>query len=103
MGKVMGGGVRGGGMRVPRGGGQKLADALVAYIREQGGTCETGAEVQRVFPTGVRTADDTTIGARRAVICNVTPRQLYGDLLDGQERPRFRQGRAGLPIHLALS
>jgi len=65
MAQVIAVAVQEGGMPIPRGGGQKLADALVAYIREQGGTCETGADVQRVFPKGVRTADGTTIGARR--------------------------------------
>jgi len=103
MAQVIAVAVQEGGMPIPRGGGQKLADALVAYIREQGGTCETGADVKHVFPTGVPTADGTTIGARRAVICNVTPRQLYGDLLEGHERPRFRYGRSEMQIHFALS
>jgi phytoene dehydrogenase-like protein len=103
MAQVIAVAVQEGGMPIPRGGGQKLADALVAFIREQGGTCETGADVRRVLSKSVETADGTTIGARRAVICNVTPRQLYGDLLEGQARPRFRYGRSEMQIHFALS
>ena len=55
---------------------------------------------------GVRTA----IGrhdrrAARAVICNVTPTQLYGQLLDGYgaKAERFRYGRSEMQIHFALS
>ena len=103
MAQVIAVAVQEGGMPIPRGGGAKLADALVAYIREQGGTCELNADVKRVFAHGVRTADGTTIGARRAVVCNVTPTQLYGELLDGYAPPRFRYGRSEMQIHFALS
>lgn len=52
---------------------------------------------------------DTT-AATRAIVCNVTPRQLYTRLLDEQHVParivdrarRFRHGRADMQIHLAL-
>jgi phytoene dehydrogenase-like protein len=93
--------VQEGGMPIPVGGGARLADALVAYIREQGGTCETGVNVDRVSSGGVR-AGGETIGARRAVVCNVTPTQLYGDLLGGTPPP-FRYGRSEMQIHFALS
>lgn len=102
MAQVIAVAVQEGGMPIPRGGGQKLADALVALIRSHGGTCETGRHVSRVFTGGVRTADGETIAARRAVICNVTPTQLYGDLLGGTAPP-FRYGRSEMQIHLALS
>jgi phytoene dehydrogenase-like protein len=101
MAQVIAVAVQEGGMPIPVGGGARLADALVAYIREQGGTCETGAHVERVFPGGVRVANEA-IGARRAVVCNVTPTQLYGDLLGGTPPP-FRYGRSELQIHFALS
>jgi phytoene dehydrogenase-like protein len=103
MAQVIAVAVQEGGMPIPVGGGAKLADALVAYIREQGGTCELNADVKRVFPHGVRTADGTMIGARRAVVCNVTPTQLYGELLEGYEPPSFRYGRSEMQIHFALS
>jgi phytoene dehydrogenase-like protein len=103
MAQVIAVAVQEGGMPIPRGGGAKLADALVAYIRAQGGTCENLVQVERVFPGGVRTSIGETIGARRAVICNVTPTQLYGSLLEGTEAPPFRYGRSEMQIHYALS
>jgi phytoene dehydrogenase-like protein len=101
MAQVIAVAVQEGGMPIPRGGGAKLADALVAYIRAQGGTCETGVHVDRVR-TGAVTAGGRTITAARAVVCNVTPTQLYGDLLGG-EPPPFRYGRSEMQIHFALS
>ncbi len=103
-----------GGMPIPRGGGARLADALVTLIRDHGGVCETGADVERVLvanglAVGVRLAGGETVTAERAVICNVTPTQLYGRLLE--EPPaelaaagrRYRYGRGEMQIHLALS
>jgi phytoene dehydrogenase-like protein len=108
--------VQEGGMPVPRGGGAMLAGALVQLIRDHGGTCETGVDVERVLvrsgrAVGVRTAAGELLEAERAVIANVTPTQLYERLLDEHEVPapvregarRFRYGRAELQIHFALS
>jgi phytoene dehydrogenase-like protein len=105
--------VQEGGMPVPRGGGAKLADALVGLIREHGGVCETGVEVEQVVvangrAVGVRTANGV-VTAGRAVICNVLPGQLYGRLLDhpadevAVKARRARPGRAEMQIHFALS
>ncbi len=102
MAQVIAVAVQEGGMPIPVGGGAKLAEALVAYIREQGGTCETGAHVERVFTGGVRVAGGGVVQARRAVVCNVTPTQLYGDLLGGTPPP-FRYGRSEMQVHFALS
>ena len=108
--------VQEGGMPIPRGGGAKLAEALVQLIRDHGGTCETGVDVERVLvqsgrAVGVRTTTGDTITAERAVIANVTPTQLYERLLDEGDVPapvregasRFRYGRAEMQIHFALS
>ena len=105
MAQVIAVAVQEGGMPIPRGGGAKLAEALVSYIRAQGGTCETGVHVERVSSGGVRTADGRRLLAERAVICNVTPTQLYGELLDGfqESAKRFRYGRSELQIHFALN
>jgi phytoene dehydrogenase-like protein len=105
-----------GGMPVPKGGGARLADALVAMIQEYGCRCETGADVSQILvsegrATGVRLESGETVTARHAVICNVTPTQLYLRLLgDGtvpedvvREARRFRYGRANMQIHMALS
>jgi phytoene dehydrogenase-like protein len=59
---------------------------------------------------GVR-IKDRILEARRAVICNVNPHQLYLELLDSKFVPdwvrenttKFRYGRADMQIHLALS
>ena len=104
MAQVIAVAVQEGGMPIPRGGGQKLADALVAFIREQGGTCETGVHVERVFEGRVQTADGETVSADD-VVCNVTPTQLYGELLEGHEDKAkgFRYGRSEMQIHFALS
>src|SRR5207249_7077072 len=60
--------------------------------------------------SGVVLAGGETVTARRAVIANVTPTQLYARLLDGEapaavaERGRrFRYGRSEMQIHFALS
>jgi phytoene dehydrogenase-like protein len=94
-----------GGMPIPRGGGAKLADALVAYIRAQGGSCESAVHVQRVSSGGVRTSDGRKLTADRAVVCDVTPTQLYSELLDGlgHKAEGFRYGRSAMQIHFALS
>jgi phytoene dehydrogenase-like protein len=108
--------VQEGGMPIPRGGGGKLADALVRLIRDRGGACETGVDVERVVvrggrAVGVRTTDGEAIEAERAVVANVTPTQLYSRLLADAEVPQplrdaaraFRYGRAEMQIHYALS
>ncbi|HEY8030081.1 MAG TPA: NAD(P)/FAD-dependent oxidoreductase [Gaiellaceae bacterium] len=103
--------VQEGGMPIPRGGGAKLAGALVQFIRELGGTCETGRDVERVVvrggrAVGVHLTSGERIEAERAVIANVTPTQLYERLLDGPAPDgarRFRYGRAEMQIHFALS
>jgi phytoene dehydrogenase-like protein len=103
-----------GGMPVPKGGGARLADALVRLIEDNGGVCRTETEVTSVLvrngvAEGVGTAAGETVDAGRAVIANVTPTQLYGKLLGNPEDAvaragrRFRYGRSEMQIHFALS
>jgi phytoene dehydrogenase-like protein len=112
MAQVIGVAIELGGMPVPRGGGVKLVEALVGIVNDAGGACETGRSVERVLvsegrATGVRTTDGDAIEAARAVLANVTPQQLYVDLLGGDgpvpEARRFRFGRGEMQIHFALS
>ncbi len=104
------------GLPVPVGGGARLVDALRDVIEEHGGTCRTGTDVDRVLvrggrATGVRLVTGDVVGARRAVVCSVTPPALYDRLLADAPVPdwarraaqRFRFGRAGMQIHYALS
>jgi phytoene dehydrogenase-like protein len=113
MAEVIAVAVQEGGMPIPRGGGAKLADALVAFIHANGGTCSTGVHVERVLVSGgraagVRTSDGEEI-ATRDVVCNVTPTQLYGTLLPNvppelaAQARTFRYGRSEMQIHFALS
>jgi phytoene dehydrogenase-like protein len=108
--------IEAGGMPIPRGGGARLVDALVRLIEDNGGICETNADVERVVVSsgraeGVRLAGGGVIRGHRAVVCNVTPPQLYGRLLAPGEAPadvaeaarRFRFGRSAMQIHYALS
>jgi phytoene dehydrogenase-like protein len=105
-----------GGMPVPRGGGVRLVEALTGMVRDAGGACETGRDVERILvregrAAGVALAGGDTVEAGEAVVANVTPTQLYGRLLAGVSIPaetaeaarRFRYGRAGMQIHMALS
>jgi len=104
------------GLPVVRGGAQNFVRAFERLIADHGGRVRTGVEVERVLTRG-RTAVGVLAGgeelrARRAVIANVTPTQLYGRLLAPGSAPepavaqarRFRYSpRAGAQIHVALS
>ncbi|HSI81247.1 MAG TPA: NAD(P)/FAD-dependent oxidoreductase [Solirubrobacterales bacterium] len=104
------------GMPVVKGGSAKFVDAFVSLIEANGGTVRTGVEAERIEVRGGRAAavvaGGEEIAARRAVIANTTPTQLYGTLLAPTDVPqlaarqaaRFRYAsRAGTQIHLALS
>jgi len=104
-----------GGMPVPVGGGIRLVEALAGIVRDAGGELRTDAGVERVVVSGGRAvgvvlADGETVAASRAIVAGVTPTQLYGSLLRERDVPadvhaaaaRFRYGRAGMQIHLAL-
>jgi phytoene dehydrogenase-like protein len=83
----------------PRGGSQKIADALAAYLRSLGGEIETGRRVSRL---------DELPGAR-AVLLDLTPRQILG--IAGSRLPagyrraleRYRYGPAAFKLDLALA
>jgi phytoene dehydrogenase-like protein len=108
--------IEAGGMPIPRGGGARLVDALVRLIEDHGGVCETGADADQIVVAagraeGVGLVGGAVVTADRAVVCNVTPRQLYGRLLPPHAVPadvaaagrRFRFGRSEMQIHFALS
>jgi phytoene dehydrogenase-like protein len=113
MNRVIAFAIETGGMPIPRGGGARLVDALIRLVEDNGGSCHTGADVERVLvsdgrATGVRTTTGDVLTARRAVVCNVTPTQLYGRLLElegdvARAGRRFRFGRSEMQIHYALS
>ena len=104
-----------GGMPVPVGGGIRLVEALSGIVRDAGGELRTDAAVERITvssgrATGVVLAGGETLQATRAVVAGVTPTQLYGSLLGTGAVPedvrtaatRYRYGRAGMQIHIAM-
>ncbi len=104
------------GLPVVQGGARNFALAFERLISERGGRVRTELEVQRIVTRGRRAigviAGDEEIRARRAVIANTTPTQLYGRLLASGAAPaeavaqglRFRYSpRAGMQLHMALS
>lgn len=103
------------GMPIVQGGNANAVAAFARVIRDHGGRLETGAHVARVLvehghATGVQLADGRRYQAAQ-VICNVTPTQLYGQLLEPEWVPPevaqgargWRYGKGNMQIHLALS
>src|SRR5579859_3670488 len=103
------------GLPVVRGGAQAFVRAFERLIADHGGRVRTGVEVERIIVRGGTAvgviAGGEEIRARRAVIANTTPVQLYGRLLPDGAAPdeaarqgrRFRFGpRGGMQIHVAL-
>ncbi|MEP6730176.1 MAG: NAD(P)/FAD-dependent oxidoreductase [bacterium] len=104
-----------GGMPIPAGGSQKLADALVKIIQSHGGEIQTLTKAtQIVVKNGKAVAVRTTNGevaVNRAVVASVNPDQLYLRLLSDanieaplrKDAANFRYGRGCVQINLALS
>jgi phytoene dehydrogenase-like protein len=116
MTQVIASSIEANGIPLPRGGGSRLVDSLVQLIRDSGGSVEVSCDVDKVIvrngrATGVRLASGRIITARRTVIANVTPTQLYERLLRDvaldqsvrESARRYRYGRAGMQMHIALS
>lgn len=86
------------GWPVARGGSQAIANALAAYLRSLGGEIVTGAPVESL----------AQLPPSRAVLCDVTPRQLLclaGDRLPASYRrqlERYRYGPGAFKLDLAL-
>lgn len=72
--------------RRPVGGVQAIPDALAARLRAKGGSVQTDARVTEIQvnsgrATGVRLADSSYLGARKAVVACCDPRTALGALL----------------------
>ena len=86
------------GWQFPRGGSQKIADALAAYLRDLGGEIVTGVEVKSL----------DALPPARVVLCDITPRQLLriaGPRLTGlykRQLQRYRYGMGVFKLDLAL-
>jgi phytoene dehydrogenase-like protein len=99
FGLVLGGAGHSVGWPIPRGGAQKITDALASYLRSLGGEIRTGARVESL----------TTLPDARAILCDLTPRQLLK--IAGSQFPpsyrrkleRYRYGVAAFKVDWALS
>ena len=114
MGKVIMGAVGMAGMPIVVGGSHQILDAFKTVIQGGGGSFVTNVDVASVTVTngkanGVTTTDGTSYEATEAVICNVTPTQLYGRLLKdpppefAAKAEAYRYGRADMQVHYALN
>src|SRR5699024_4513096 len=85
IGKLTFAAVVAGGMPVVKGGSQNIVNALVQIIENHGGKVVTSTEVESITLNGKQAtgvvAGGKTYQASEAVVCNVTPPQLYGRLL----------------------
>jgi phytoene dehydrogenase-like protein len=108
--------IEGVGAPIVEGGSDAIVTAFKMLIESHGGKLLTGVDVARVIvedarAIGVESIDGQRFLARQAVVCNMTPQQLYGRLLAKNDVPetvrqradRFAFGRAGMQIHIALS
>lgn len=104
------------GMRVAEGGAGKVSEGLRTLIETAGGLVITKSEVTQIIvrqsrAVGVRTRDGKELTAQRAIIANVTTRNLFGKLINPSELPRtflkraqsFRYGPGTFVLHLALA
>jgi len=86
------------GWPVVRGGAQALADALASYLRSLGGEIQTGARVESL----------AELASARAVLADLSPRELLrlgGDRLPPRYRralERYRYGPGSFKLDLAL-
>jgi phytoene dehydrogenase-like protein len=88
-----------GGWPIPAGGAQSIADALAGTLRSLGGAIEVNARVSSL----------RDLPRSRAVLCDLTPRQLLqvaGDALsrgDRRQLRRFRYGAGAYKLDWALA
>ncbi|WP_159652243.1 phytoene desaturase family protein [Vibrio atypicus] len=120
IGKLTFAAVVAGGMPVVKGGSGNIVNALIKVIQDHGGTVINDAFVEEIITSGLG-KQTKAIGvvshgkvyqATEAVVCNVTPKQLYRKLLsplphvspEVQSRAdAYQFGRGGMQIHFALS
>ncbi|MGW4227984.1 phytoene desaturase family protein [Streptomyces sp. NPDC004980] len=81
------------GWPVPRGGSQAISDALASYLREQGGTIRTGAEVKRL----------DELPPARAYVFDTSPTAMARIAGLGSAYSRYRYGASCFKIDYALS
>ncbi len=83
-----------GGYAVPRGGAQRLTDAMVTLLEHRGGRLQLGARVKKILvregrAVGVTLETGEEIAARRGVLSDSSAPSLFLDLLERKDVPRF--------------
>jgi phytoene dehydrogenase-like protein len=104
------------GFPVPRGGAQRITDALVTLLELSGGRLRLGSRVERVLvrrgrAAAVRLASGDEIVARRAIVADTSPSSLLLDLVGAEHVPswaaravrRYRPGWGTFKLDLALT
>jgi len=107
--------LQGVGLPIVKGGNANTVRAFQRVIQDAGGVIETRADVMKVLieqgrAVGVALTDGREFRGND-VVCNVTPTQLYGRLVDAEATPdairaeaeSWRYGKGNMQIHLALS
>jgi phytoene dehydrogenase-like protein len=80
------------GWSMPKGGAQRLADAMATHFRTLGGEIRTGAPVRSL----------RDLPPARAILCDVSPRpllQLAGDLFPASYRRALQRYRYGMGVY----
>ena len=98
------------GWPVPRGGAQKITNALVDRLRDRGGELRCSSEVTEIVvrggrATGVRTADGTEHTARHAILADTSVEALYERMLPAEHRvelKRFQRDAATVKVDWSL-
>lgn len=101
------------GMPIPKGGGDQLVKALMKIVESRGGQFITNENVHKIIVQngivqGVRTQNQNYFSSY--VLANVTPHQLYENLLHEVSMPEtvpkevknYKYGNASMQIHYAL-
>jgi phytoene dehydrogenase-like protein len=116
MAKVIAFALQAAGAPIVRGGAETAVKAFTQLIRDHGGDVRLNSDVTDVIvdeadrATGVILKSGEKISASQGVICSMTPRQLYGRLLQShppaeamrQEAKNFVHGKGNIQIHYAL-
>ena len=103
------------GIRIVQGGASQLSKAFQTLIEAHGGIVRTKAcvkaiEIAHNRAVGVTLANGEMVPASRAVIANVSPKHLFGSLVQPEQLPssffrkmeRFRHAPGTFIVHMAL-
>lgn len=98
-----------------KGGSDNIVKAFQKIIKQNGGKLETLSDVTQVDvlngrAMGIKLANGKQISVKKGVICNVTPTQLYQNLLPEdqvsetvtQSASNYEYGRGCMMIHIAM-